>query len=80
MTLFLYTTFSVVFAGGGMSVAGGGKGNLMNVANRHEQNINSATSVKGKSRVFSGFKDKSNLIYLALFLLNVVGYIRVMPK
>lgn len=75
MALFLYNTFSSAFEGSAMSSTGLDKGNIENVRNQHRDNtgggrINSVTT---------GLKDAGNYLYLGLAILNVIGYMIVMP-
>lgn len=79
LTLFLYNTFGAVFEGSAMSSVGRGKGNIMNVRDQHRENVNNSLAARG-SQAFRGVFDKANLPYLALFIINVIGYMRIMPK
>jgi len=80
MTLFLYSVFSITFEGSSMSSVGGGKSNIVNVAEQHRQNVERSLLDKSSRYLISGIRDKGNLLYLALFIINVIGYIRIMPK
>jgi hypothetical protein len=75
LALFIYSTFGAAFEGSTMSSSGG----IMNVKNQHRENVK--RSLSGRSnQAFSGILDRKNILYLVLLIINIIGYIRIMPR
>jgi len=81
IALFLYNSFSVTFEGSYMSTTGRSKGNIINVLNLHRENIKKSKSDRNCiKQTIGGISDRFNLLYLVLFLINVIFYILTMPR
>lgn len=82
LALFLFNAFNVSTDGNMTGVIGSLDKNN-SVANSRLTGIHSERTLAGENRntrFIGGLKDRISLVYLLLFIVNVLGYIKFMPR
>jgi hypothetical protein len=82
ISLFLFSAFNVSTEGN-MTGAIGSMSKTNNAANSRLTGLHAERTLSGERRSTSlkgGIKERVNLVYLVMFVINVLGYIKFMPK